>query len=66
MYTGLQMIGKYCRWLLLSRGPRVGMVGSALWFFILWPILLLSSSAADISYVYDDASRLRAVIELPR
>src|SRR6185312_12736332 len=63
MYTGLHMIGKYCRWLLLSRGPRVRMVGSALWFFILLPILLLSSSAADISYVYDDASRLRAVID---
>ncbi len=39
------------------------MVGSALWFFILLPILLLSSSAADISYVYDDAGRLRAVID---
>lgn len=39
------------------------MVGSALWFFILLPILLLPSSAADISYVYDDASRLRAVID---
>ncbi len=39
------------------------MVGSALWFFILLPILLLSSSAADISYVYDDAGRLRAAID---
>ena len=39
------------------------MVGSALWFFLLLPILLLSSSAADISYIYDDAGRLRAVID---
>ena len=51
---------KYSRW--LAQGTRVG-IGSALWGLILLPMFLLSSPAADISYVYDDAGRLRAVID---
>ncbi|MBS0184572.1 MAG: hypothetical protein JSS39_19460 [Nitrospira sp.] len=51
------------RWPLLPSQAQVGRVGLTLLFVALMPVLLRPSLASDISYVYDDASRLRAVID---